>query len=181
MVWARVWQLPLTGGVLAWEPTSTDSSHGRPAPHHAAPPSAPRPVHAGPHAYISRSLARPRLQSRSVRVHSKVEPKAYVLSARFLPPTASDSHTQRRTKFDRPVCDKYDEVASAINQLSSEVLIVPQNGLIMQVHEQIILTDGQEQPISRTYQYRKVSVILTSLIAPRQFTIFFFFFISLTN
>lgn len=31
----------------------------------------------------------------------------------------------------------------------------------MQMHEQIILTDGQEQPISRTYQYRKVGVILT--------------------
>lgn len=40
------------------------------------PTSSPRPVHTGPHAYISRSLARPRLQSRSVRVHSKVELKA---------------------------------------------------------------------------------------------------------
>lgn len=28
----------------------------------------------------------------------------------------------------------------------------------MQMHEQIIMVDGQEQPISRTYQYRKVSV-----------------------
>ena len=26
-VWARVWQLPLTGGVLAWEPTSVPRSH----------------------------------------------------------------------------------------------------------------------------------------------------------
>jgi len=31
----------------------------------------------------------------------------------------------------------------------------------MQMHEQIIIADGQEQPISRTYQYRKVGVILT--------------------
>lgn len=32
-------------------------------------------------------------------------------------------------------------------------------GLIMQMHEQIMMVDGQEQPISRTYQYRKVSVL----------------------
>lgn len=32
----------------------------------------------------------------------------------------------------------------------------------MQMHEQIIIADGQEQPISRTYQYRKVGVILAS-------------------
>jgi len=30
----------------------------------------------------------------------------------------------------------------------------------MQMHEQIIMVEGQEQPISRTYQYRKVRVIL---------------------
>lgn len=29
----------------------------------------------------------------------------------------------------------------------------------MQMHEQIMMVDGQEQPISRTYQYRKVSVL----------------------
>lgn len=29
----------------------------------------------------------------------------------------------------------------------------------MQMHEQIMVIDGQEQPISRTYQYRKVSVV----------------------
>lgn len=28
------------------------------------------------------------------------------------------------------------------------------------MHEQIIMVDGQEQPISRTYQYRKVIVNL---------------------
>lgn len=32
----------------------------------------------------------------------------------------------------------------------------------MQMHEQLIMVDGQEQPISRTYQYRKVSVIVIS-------------------
>lgn len=35
--------------------------------------SSPRSVHTRAHAYISRSLSRSRLQSRSVRVHSKVE------------------------------------------------------------------------------------------------------------
>lgn len=29
----------------------------------------------------------------------------------------------------------------------------------MQMHEQIMMVEGQEQPISRTYQYRKVRVI----------------------
>lgn len=37
----------------------------------------------------------------------------------------------------------------------------------MQMHEQIMMVDGQEQPISRTYQYRKVRL---------QFFFFFFFF-----
>lgn len=37
LVWARVWQLPRTGGALAWEPSSTECSHGRLYPHSGNP------------------------------------------------------------------------------------------------------------------------------------------------
>lgn len=30
----------------------------------------------------------------------------------------------------------------------------------MQTHEPMMVVDGQEQPISRTYQYRKVGIVL---------------------
>lgn len=35
----------------------------------------------------------------------------------------------------------------------------------MQMHEQIIVVEGQEQPISRTYQYRKVGILDIDVIA----------------
>lgn len=35
----------------------------------------------------------------------------------------------------------------------------------MQMHEQIIVVEGQEQPISRTYQYRKVCICDITIIA----------------
>lgn len=80
LVWARVWQLPLTGGVLAWEPTSTDRSHGRPVPHSRTLTSAPRPtLPKGP--WLYKLQPRPTATTITVIVHEVRAGHAYPVVA----------------------------------------------------------------------------------------------------